>query len=142
MTEHDVLNVRGIIPRSTVHSVSFQHFPIDYLMIRRMQNDQQFVEFVVKAIVNHPNDVHAERTVDEKGVLITLKTHPEDMGFVIGKDGRTAEAIRRLLQIVGRRNEARVSMKIWEPEGSRGPRRPAAPAREEVDLSAVEDLKI
>lgn len=103
------------------------------------QTDQQFVEMIVKAIVGHPDDVKTERTVDERGVLITLHIHPEDMGYVIGREGQTARSIRTLLKIVGARNNARVNLKIFEPEGSRGPRasRPAV-----VDTSAVDDLNI
>jgi hypothetical protein len=67
--------------------------------------------------------VTTDRTVDEMGVLITLKINPEDMGYVIGRSGQTARAIRTLLKIVGAKNNARVNLKIWEPEGSRRPPR-------------------
>ena len=87
--------------------------------------DQSFLEFLVKAIVDHPDDVVVERKVDEMGVLLTLKVHPMDMGQVVGKRGSTAQAIRSLLRIVGIKNNARVNLKILEPEGStRGPRGP------------------
>lgn len=89
--------------------------------------DQEFVEMVVKAIVSHPEDVLTERTVDEMGVLITLKINPEDMGYVIGRGGQTARAIRTLLKIVGAKNNARVNLKIYEPEGSRRPRKERQP---------------
>ena len=85
-------------------------------------SDQEFVEYVARAIVNHTSDVRAERTVDERGVLITLHINPEDMGYVIGREGQTARALRTLLRIVGAKNNARVNLKIFEPEGSRGPR--------------------
>jgi len=81
--------------------------------------EQQFLEYVVKSIVNHPDDVKAERTVDERGVLLTLHVNPEDMGYVIGRDGQTARALRILLKIVGAKSDARVNMKIYEPEGAR-----------------------
>lgn len=97
------------------------------------QGDQEFVEYVVKALVAHPDDVKTERTVDERGVLITLHIHPEDMGNVIGREGQTARAIRTLLRIVGAKHQARVNLKIHEPEGSR---------RSRVSEDAVEDLKI
>lgn len=100
--------------------------------------DQEFVEMVVKAIVSHPKDVKTERTVDERGVLITLHINPADMGYVIGKQGQTARAIRTLLKIIGAKNNARVNLKIHEPEGSRG----AKQAEAEVDTSAVDDLSI
>lgn len=81
--------------------------------------DQLFIEYVVKAIVNHPEDVKVERTVDERGVLLTLHINPEDMGYVIGREGQTARALRILLKIVGAKANARVNMKIFEPEGAR-----------------------
>lgn len=87
-------------------------------MAESMQ-DKEFVEYVVKSIVNNPNDVKVERTVDERGVLITLHINQADMGYVIGRQGQTARAIRTLLRIVGARNNARVNLKIYEPEGSR-----------------------
>ncbi|MEK7606604.1 MAG: KH domain-containing protein [Patescibacteria group bacterium] len=100
-------------------------------------SDQEFVEQTVRALVNHPEDVKADRTIDERGVLITLHIHPEDMGYVIGREGQTARALRTLLRIVGAKNNARVNLKIHEPEGSRGPRnRDATPTDqlEEIQL--------
>ena len=89
-----------------------------------MEQDQAFVEYIVKALVDHPEDVKTERVVDEMGVLITLFLNPEDMGQVIGRMGQTAKAIRTLLRVVGAKRKARVNLKIHEPEGShRGPRR-------------------
>lgn len=79
--------------------------------------DLQFVEFIIKHIVENPSDVVIERTVDEMGVLLTLKVSKEDMGKIIGKGGQTAKAIRVLLRIIGSKNNARVNLKIVEPEG-------------------------
>ncbi len=84
--------------------------------------DQEFVEYIVRGIVNNPDDVSTERIVDERGVLITLHINPEDMGYVIGRQGQTARAVRTLLKIVGAKENARVNLKIYEPEGSRPPR--------------------
>jgi uncharacterized protein len=84
-----------------------------------MEFDQEFVETIIRGIVNHPDDVRTERTVDERGVLITLHINPEDMGYVIGRQGQTARAVRTLLKIVGAKNNARVNLKIYEPEGAR-----------------------
>lgn len=81
--------------------------------------DQSFIEYVVKSVVNHPEDVRTERTVDERGVLITLHVNQEDMGYVIGRSGQTARALRILLKIVGAKENARVNLKIYEPEGAR-----------------------
>jgi predicted RNA-binding protein YlqC (UPF0109 family) len=119
--------------------------------------DKDFLEMIVKAIVGHPDKVSVDRTVDEMGVLLTLKTDPEDMGYVIGRRGQTAQAIRTLLKIVGAKNNARVNLKIYEPEGSvKPPRRererdnnfgqqqtPAqahAQALADVDTSAIDDI--
>lgn len=102
--------------------------------------DKEFLEYLVKSIVSNPSAVVVDRTVDEMGVLLTLKTDPADMGYVIGRRGQTAQAIRTLLKIVGTKNNARVNLKIFEPEGSmRGPRRPR---EEDIDTSSVDDLKI
>jgi predicted RNA-binding protein YlqC (UPF0109 family) len=87
-----------------------------------MHQDQEFLEFVVKALVDNPNGVKTDRKVDEMGVLITLKVDPADMGKIIGRSGQTAKAIRLLLRVVGVKNNARVNLKIEEPEGGRGPR--------------------
>lgn len=81
--------------------------------------DQQFIEFVVKCLVNHPDDVSAKREVDEMGVLIELTVNPEDMGQVIGKEGRTAKALRTLLRVMGAKNNARINLKIIEPDGGK-----------------------
>lgn len=84
-------------------------------------NDQEFLEFLVKSIVDHPDEVKVDRKVDEMGVLLMLTVHPQDMGQVVGRQGATAKAIRSLLRIVGVKNNARVNLKIEEPEGGRGP---------------------
>lgn len=102
------------------------------------EQDVQFLDFVTKALVDNPKDVKINRTVDEMGVLLTLSVSPADMGKIIGRMGNTAKAIRTLLRVVGMKNNARVNLKINEPEG--------APAREPratktVD-EAMEDLKI
>ena len=95
-----------------------------------MEHDQEFVEYLVKSIVDNPDAVSTVRTVDEMGVLITLSVDQNDLGQVIGRQGQTAKAIRTLLRVVGAKNSARVNLKIDEPEGSRPPRGPR-PQREE-----------
>src|SRR4051812_1686549 len=91
-----------------------------------MIEDTQFLEYVVKSLVDHPDDVKIKRTVDEMGVLMTLDVNPEDMGKVIGRSGNTAKAIRILLRVVGMKNNARVNLKINEPAGGTGGMRPAS----------------
>ncbi len=81
-----------------------------------MPKDAEFLEYVVKSLVDHPDDVQINRTVDEMGVLLTLKVHPEDMGQLIGRGGSTAKAIRTLVRIVGLKNHARVNLRIEEPQ--------------------------
>ncbi len=81
------------------------------------EKDIQFLDFVVKALVEKPESVKINRTVDEMGVLLTLEVGAEDMGKVIGRQGNTAKAIRTLLRVVGMKNNSRVNLKINEPEG-------------------------
>jgi predicted RNA-binding protein YlqC (UPF0109 family) len=101
------------------------------------EQDTQFLEYVVKALVDNPNDVKINRTVDEMGVLMTLSVNPADMGKVIGRSGNTAKAIRTLLRVVGMKNNARVNLKINEPEG--GMKKESS--MKTVD-EAMEDLKL
>lgn len=95
----------------------------------KKEEDQEFLEFIVKSIVDNPKDIKIERTIDERGVLLSLKANPADMGQLIGKGGSTARAIRTLLRIVGMKQNAWVNLRIVEPEGStRAPRAPQAQA--------------
>lgn len=104
--------------------------------------DADFVEYVVKQIVSNPDEVKVTRKVDEMGVLIELQVAKEDMGRVVGKNGQTAKSLRVLLRVIGSRNNARVNMKILEPEGSEGfePGAPASDSEEQstddIDLGA------
>lgn len=100
------------------------------------QKDQEFLEFVVKSLVDNPGSVKVKRDVDEMGVLLTLDLDAADMGTIIGRGGATAKSIRSLLRVVGIKNNARVNLKINEPEGGR-----RASASKEVD-QAMEDLKL
>ncbi len=81
------------------------------------EKDVQFLDFLVKSLVDNPTDVKINRTVDEMGVLLTLDVNPADMGKIIGREGNTAKAIRTLLRIVGMKENARVNLKISEPAG-------------------------
>lgn len=82
-------------------------------------SDKEFLEYLVKSLVDNPDAVKVSRVVDEMGVLLTLDIDPEDMGKVIGRMGNTAKAIRTLLRVVGMKNNARVNLKINEPEGGK-----------------------
>ncbi len=82
--------------------------------------DQQFVEYVVKSLVEHADDVVVERTIDEKGVLLTLTVNPEDLGRVIGRRGATAQSLRTLLRALGTKNSARYNLKIVNNDEDQG----------------------
>ncbi|KKQ44309.1 MAG: hypothetical protein US63_C0029G0016 [Candidatus Moranbacteria bacterium GW2011_GWC2_37_8] len=111
-------------------------------MTDKRATDQEFLEFAVKALVDNPEDVKVERKIDEMGVLITLDVNPADMGMVIGREGQTAKALRTILRVIGARNNARVNLKINEPEGStrgeRTPRAEAAPV--EAPKKSIDDV--
>jgi predicted RNA-binding protein YlqC (UPF0109 family) len=98
--------------------------------------DKEFVEYVVKALVAHPEDVQVKRSVDDMGVLLELAVNPEDMGKVIGKAGATAKSIRTLLRVLGSRNDARVNLKIVEPEGKEGTVTAASAGDEDAEAPA------
>lgn len=106
-----------------------------------MSEDQEFLEYVVKGLVDHPDAVKINRTVDEMGVLLTLDVHPEDMGKIIGRSGNTAKAVRTLLRVVGMKNNARVNLKINEPEGGVRDSMAVGSASKSVD-DAMADLKL
>jgi hypothetical protein len=112
-----------------------------------MADDKAFLEYVVTSLVDNPNDVKIDRTVDEMGVLITMTVNPADMGKIIGRQGNTAKAIRTLLRVIGMKNNARVNLKINEPEGGRpahegtsAPAMSSSEASKSVD-AALDDLK-
>lgn len=115
-----------------------------------MQLDQQFLEYVIKALVDNPDQVKTTRTVDEMGVLLTLEVGAADMGKIIGRQGNTAKAVRTLLRVVGMKNNSRVNLKINEPVGGlKSPERmgsmptvpPVTPNSKTVD-EAMADLKL
>lgn len=94
--------------------------------------DQQFIEYIVKELVGHPDDVIVERRIDEKGVLLELTVNPEDLGRVIGKRGVTAQSLRTLLRALGTKNDARYNLKIInndQPDSSQ----PASPSQQKND---------
>lgn len=101
-----------------------------------MNQSVAFLEFVVKGLVDVPEKVEIERTVDEMGVLLSLKVAPEDMGKIIGRKGATAKSIRTLLRVVGMKSNERVNLKIVEPEGYVRER----PEASDID-SAMDDLR-
>ena len=99
--------------------------------------DKEFLEFLIKSLVDHPEEVKVDRRVDEMGVLLSLTVHPEDMGQVIGRAGATARSIRSLVRIVGLKNHARVNLKIEEPVGGR-----VAPRSTSAEATDLDSLKL
>ena len=105
--------------------------------------DQQFVEYIVKTLVNNPDKVTIDRTIDEKGVLLSLEVDPEDVGRIIGRRGATAQSIRTLLRALGTKNDARYNLKIvnnddYEPAEKKA----EAPEADDDDAEeVVEDIK-
>jgi len=102
--------------------------------------DAGFIEQVVKMLVDNPEAVKVERKVDEMGVLITLDVDPKDMGIVIGREGQTAKALRTLLRVIGAKNNARVNLKINEPEGSERAERMRTQATVAPEKKSIDDV--
>jgi predicted RNA-binding protein YlqC (UPF0109 family) len=103
--------------------------------------DQQFVEYIVKSLVNNPDGVKIERRIDEKGVLLELTVDADDLGRVIGKRGATAQSLRTLLRALGTKNEARYNLKIVDvdrPEGERGVSASSAVVSSTDDATAIQ----
>ena len=106
--------------------------------------DQQFVEYIVKTLVNNPDDVKTERTIDEKGVLLSLEVNPEDVGRIIGRRGATAQSIRTLLRALGTKNDARYNLKIinnddYEPNTAKNETPDETPSVEENTTDSAPD---
>ncbi len=95
-----------------------------------METDHAFLDYVIKALVDHPEAVVITRSVDEMGVLLTLTVHADDMGKIIGRDGNIAKALRTLLRVVGMKHNARVNLKINEPVGG----------KREEEMRSVDDV--
>lgn len=104
--------------------------------------DQQFVEYIVKTLVNNPDKVTVERQIDEKGVLLSLTVDPEDVGRVIGRRGATAQSIRTLLRALGTKNDARYNLKIVNDDAPRTPRTESAPVAEVEEAVEVETPEV
>lgn len=105
--------------------------------------DQQFVEYIVKTLVNNPDKVAVDRKIDEKGVLLSLTVDPSDVGRVIGKRGVTAQAIRVLLRALGTKQDARYNLKIVNTDEEGNPLREekseGKPAEKEDEVEEAEE---
>ena len=104
--------------------------------------DQQFVEYIVKTLVNNPDKVQIDRTIDEKGVLLNLEVDPEDIGRIIGRRGATAQSIRTLLRALGTKNDARYNLKIVNNDDYQPAEKAEKPAEEAAPEAPVENDEV
>jgi len=77
-----------------------------------MTSMKELVEFIVKSLVDDPSQVYVSEIGGETSVMLELRVGPEDMGRVIGKKGRTVNAIRSLVQILAAKQGKRVTLEI------------------------------
>ncbi len=103
---------------------------------------KEFLEYIIKGIVDYPDEVEIDRKVDEMGVLLSLRVHSDDMGQVIGKNGDTARAIRTLVRIIGLKSRARVNLKIEEPDERKGGSNGSSEKKKSQDDEDLDDLKL
>ena len=86
-----------------------------------------FIEYVAKALVDHPEEVEVREIDGERAVIFELRLNQTDIGKVIGKSGRTITAIRTLLTSAAAKQGKRAMLEIIEPEGRRTEGAPPPP---------------
>ena len=75
---------------------------------------KELVEYIAQSLVDHPDDVTVQVVEGERTLVLELRVHPDDMGQVIGKNGRTARALRTLLNAAATKDKLRVVLEIVE----------------------------
>jgi predicted RNA-binding protein YlqC (UPF0109 family) len=75
---------------------------------------KEYIEFIVRRLVDHPDSIVVEAEDLEEKVVLRLRVAPGDVGKVIGKNGRTAQALRLLLAAVGARQKKKVVLEILD----------------------------
>ena len=75
---------------------------------------KELVEAIAKALVDHPEAVQVKAVEGQQVTVLELRVHPEDLGKVIGRQGRTAKAIRILLGTAGMKIRKRLTLEILE----------------------------
>ncbi len=103
---------------------------------------QDILESILKALVNNPDEVEVKRTLDEMGVLLTVKVNPQDMGLIVGRKGDMIKSLRTLMRTIGLRHHARVNIKLEEPVGGdggghRNTYQPRYPSRHDRDATTA-----
>jgi len=75
---------------------------------------KDLVEAIAKALVDHPDQVQVKAVDGEQVTVLELRVHPEDLGKVIGRQGRTAKSIRTILGAAGMKIKKRLTLEILE----------------------------
>jgi len=75
---------------------------------------KELIEYVVKVLIDHPEDLRISEIEGERTIVFELRCHPEDVGKVIGKSGKTVGAIRTLLSTVAARQNRRAMLEVVE----------------------------
>ena len=108
--------------------------------------DQEFVKYIVTSLVSQPDQVKVDRTVDERGVLLTLHVAEVDLGRVIGRKGSTAQSLRVLLRALGSKNEAHYNLRIADDNQSaprdRSDRPQPATKADQSEVAQSDDVNI
>jgi len=79
-----------------------------------MENEVNFLQFVVENLVNNKEDISIERIEDELGVLLTLRVNKDDMWIIIWRNGNTVNALRSIIKILGLKSQKRINLKVLD----------------------------
>ena len=81
----------------------------------------KYLESIIYPLIAYPDSLKISHGVDERGVILKVDLHAEDMGKIIGRQGETSKSIRNILRVYGGAHKMMVSMLINEPDGSTRP---------------------
>jgi predicted RNA-binding protein YlqC (UPF0109 family) len=73
---------------------------------------RELLEFLARELVDDPDSVSVTEVTDDRGLLLQLRVHPDDMGKVIGRSGRTARALRAIVRAAATRRDMHASVEI------------------------------
>jgi predicted RNA-binding protein YlqC (UPF0109 family) len=77
-----------------------------------MSGMKELIEYIAKALADDPSQVHVSEIEGESSLILELRVGPEDMGRIIGKGGRTANAMRTLVRVLAAKQGKRVTLEI------------------------------